>query len=373
MGVQHFMKSIKYSIVIPVYNEEAVLPQTYQRLRRVMDSTGDQYELIFVNDGSRDRTTDIIKDLRSQDETVKLLDFSRNFGHQIAITAGMDYASGAAVVVIDADLQDPPELILKMIEKWKDGYDVVYAKRTQRKGETYFKKMTAHLFYRILQVSTDIEIPVDTGDFRLIDRKVCEELKRLPEKNRYVRGLVSWVGYKQIAVEYERSERVAGESKYPLKKMMKLSWDGLTSFSLKPIQLASYAGGLMLTAGLLYLLGMGLALLLTGTGMSGWNWVIALQLLLSGLMLTLMGVIGEYVGRIYDETRQRPLYIVDESCGFSEKNGGVENENQKSSYTSSRFRYKVLASDQGSAQRNASDRRQASHSIHRGRSSSFRH
>lgn len=365
--------NIRYSIVIPVYNEEAVLLQTYQRLKQVMDSTGDQYELIFVNDGSRDRTVDIIKNLRVKDEAVKLLDFSRNFGHQIAITAGMDYALGAAVVVIDADLQDPPELILEMIEKWKDGYDVVYARRTQRKGETYFKKLTAHLFYRILQASTDIEIPVDTGDFRLIDRKVCEELKRLPEKNRYVRGLVSWVGYKQIAVEYERNERAAGESKYPLKKMMKLSWDGLTSFSLKPIQLTSYAGGIMLMAGLLYLIGMVLGLLLTGSSMSSWNWVIALQLLLSGLMLTLMGIIGEYVGRIYEETRLRPLYIVNKSYGFSERNGGIENENQKGRYSGGRVRHAIFAGDQSAAQRNASDRRQTSDSIHRGRSREVRH
>lgn len=367
------MMDIRYSIVIPVYNEEAVLLQTYQRLKQVMDSTQEPYELIFVNDGSRDRTKDIIRELGDRDAAVKLVDFSRNFGHQIAITAGMDYSSGAAVVVIDADLQDPPELILKMIEKWKEGYDVVYAKRIQREGETVFKKLTAHLFYRILQASTDIEIPVDTGDFRLIDRKVCEELKRLPEKNRYVRGLVSWVGYRQIAVEYERKERVAGESKYPLKKMIKLSWDGLTSFSIKPIQLASVAGGLIFLAGLLDMIGMVLKLILTGNGMGGWNWAIAVQFLLSGLSLSLMGIIGEYVGRIYDETRQRPLYIVNNSYGFAEKNGVIENENQEGRYSSGRFGHSVFAGDQSAAQRNASDCRQASHSIHRGRGSEVRH
>lgn len=367
------MMNIRYSIVIPAYNEEAVLLQTYQRLKQVMDSTQEPYELIFVNDGSRDQTVEIIRNLRDQDEAVKLLDFSRNFGHQIAITAGMDYAAGAAVIVIDADLQDPPELILKMIEKWREGYDVVYARRTQRKGETLFKKLTAHMFYRILQASTDIEIPVDTGDFRLIDRKVCDQLKHLPEKNRYVRGLVSWVGYRQIAVEYERSERFAGESKYPLKRMMKLCWDGLTSLSIKPIQTASVAGGLIFLAGLMDIIEMVLKLIFTGNEIGGWSWVIAVQFLLSGFSLSLMGIIGEYVGRIYDETRQRPLYIVNESYGFAEKNGVMENENQEGSYSSSRFGYSVFTSDQGSAQRNASDCRQAGHSIHRGRGSEVRH
>ncbi|WP_425803556.1 glycosyltransferase family 2 protein [Desulfitobacterium sp. Sab5] len=364
---------IRYSIVIPAYNEEAVLLLTYQRLKQVMDLTQEQYELIFVNDGSRDRTIDIVRDLAKRDTAVKLIDFSRNFGHQIAITAGMDYSSGAAVIVIDADLQDPPELILKMIEKWKEGYDVVYAKRSQRKGETFFKKVTAHLFYRILQASTDIEIPVDTGDFRLIDRKVCDELKRLPEKNRYVRGLVSWVGYRQIAVEYERCERFAGESKYPLKRMMKLCWDGLTSFSMKPVQLASFAGGLIFLAGLIDVFIMVLKLILGGNGINGWNWAIAVQFLLSGLSLSLMGIIGEYVGRIYDETRQRPLYIVNQSYGFAEKNGVIENENQEGRYSSGRFGNSFFAGDQGSAQRNASDCRQAGHSIHRGRGSEVRH
>lgn len=366
---------IQYSIVIPVFNEEAVLEQTYSLLKKVMDSTRERYELIFVNDGSRDRTAEIIQYFSEQDEAVKLLNFSRNFGHQIAITAGMDYSSGAAVVVIDADLQDPPELILEMIRKWKDGYDVVYAKRIQRDGETFFKKQTARLFYRILQASTDIEIPVDTGDFRLIDRRVCEELKRLPEKNRYVRGLVSWVGFKQTAVEYVRKERLAGESKYPLKKMMKLSWDGLTSFSLKPIQFASYAGGALFMAGLFYLVGMIISMLMSGggSGMNGWNWVVLLQLLLSGVVLILMGIIGEYVGRVYDETRQRPLYIVGESYGFQKNERRDEDEDQKGHYTSRRVRNEVFTGDQSSAQGNASDRRQAGDPIYRGRSSGIRH
>ena len=307
---------IRYSIVIPVYNEEVVLCQTYQRLRQVMDTTRESYELIFVNDGSSDHTLEMIKSIRAQDEDVKLISFSRNFGHQIAITAGMDYASGAAVVVIDADLQDPPELILKMIAKWKEGYNVVYAKRTKRKGETWFKKLTARLFYRILSASTDLDIPTDTGDFRLLDRRVCEELKRLPEKNRYVRGLVSWVGFKQTAVEYERDERLAGESKYPLKKMFKLSLDGITSFSYKPIKLATYAGSIIISSGLTYLVVLLLLKIFSKSAIAGWNLVLAMQLVLSGVLLTMMGVTGEYIGRIYDETRNRPLYIVSESYGL---------------------------------------------------------
>lgn len=314
---------IRYSIVIPVYNEEAVIDQTYKRLKQVMDSTREPYELIFVNDGSCDHTTALIKGFRDQDEAVKLITFSRNFGHQIAITAGMDYASGEAVVVIDADLQDPPELILEMIAKWKEGYYVVYAKRTKRKGETFFKKQTARLFYRLLSASTDIEIPTDTGDFRLLDRRVCEELKRLPEKNRYVRGLVSWVGFKQTAVEYERDERLAGETKYPLKKMIKLSLDGLTSFSYKPIKLATYAGSVIITFAFTYLVGMLLFKIFSKSAIAGWNMVIAMQLVSTGIILTLMGIIGEYIGRIYDETRNRPLYIVSESYGIMEKKRNV--------------------------------------------------
>lgn len=315
---------IRYSIIIPVYNEEAVIEQTYRRLKQVMNFTREPYELIFVNDGSRDRSAAMIKDFGSQDDTVKLITFSRNFGHQIAITAGMDYASGAAVVVIDADLQDPPELILEMIAKWQEGYDVVYAKRTSRKGETFFKKQTAHLFYRLLRASTDIEIPVDTGDFRLIDRKVCDEMKRLPEKNRYVRGLVSWVGFRQTAVEYERDERLAGESKYPLKKMIKLSLDGITSFSLKPIKMANFAGAILIFSGLMYMAVLLFLKVFTESAIAGWNLVLAMQCLLTGILSTMLGIMGEYIGRIYDEARDRPLYIVRECYGMKKKERKVK-------------------------------------------------
>jgi dolichol-phosphate mannosyltransferase len=303
---------VKYSIVVPVYNEEEVIHETYRRLTEVMRSTKEAYELLFVNDGSKDRTAEIIKEYSEQDPAVVLLDFARNFGHQIAITAGMDYARGEAVVVIDADLQDPPELILEMIEKWKQGFDVVYAKRTKRKGETYFKKQTAAMFYRFLRAMTDIDIPLDTGDFRLLDRKVCNQMNSIQEKNRFVRGLVSWVGFKQIAVEYERDERLAGESKYPLKKMLKLSMDGITSFSYKPLKLASYAGVTLSGIGFIYLLVVLYLKLFTDSTITGWSSLIVIQLFFSGIILIILGMIGEYIGRIYDETKNRPLYIVRE-------------------------------------------------------------
>ncbi|MFC0216155.1 glycosyltransferase family 2 protein [Paenibacillus chartarius] len=308
-----------YSIIIPMYNEEAVIQETYRRLKHVMSRTGESYELIFINDGSRDRCAQIIKEYSFWDETVKLIDFSRNFGHQIAITAGMDYAEGDAVVIIDADLQDPPELILSMIEKWREGYEVVCAKRVKRSGETRFKKWTAAAFYRVLRASAEIDIPLDTGDFRLMDRRVCDELKRLPENNRFVRGLVSWVGFRQTAIEYERDERLAGETKYPLKRMIKLSLDGLTSFSYKPLKLAGYAGMLLSGAGFLYLLYVLYMALFTTSTHQGWPSLIAIMLIFNGFILLMLGILGEYVGRIYDETKGRPLYIVRECHGMKRK------------------------------------------------------
>ncbi len=301
------------SVIIPMYNEEEVIAETYRRLTDVMRRTGDDYELIFVNDGGVDRSPAIIRELSARDESVKLIDFSRNFGHQIAVTAGMDYASGDAVIIIDADLQDPPHLILDMLDKWREGYDVVYAQRIKRNGESLFKKGSAALFYRILRASTDVPIPVDTGDFRLIDRKVCDEMNRLGERNPFVRGLVSWTGFRQTSIEYERDERLAGETKYPLKKMIKLCLDGLTSFSHKPLKMAGYAGGVMSAIGfvyMLYVLGMAL---FTDSTIRGWASTICLMLIFNGFTLLMLGVIGEYIGRIYDEVKGRPLYIVRET------------------------------------------------------------
>ncbi|MCM3787237.1 glycosyltransferase family 2 protein [Domibacillus indicus] len=315
-AVYMFMKEredMKYSIIIPVYNEELVIRETYSRLKTVMDQADGSYELLFVNDGSQDATIDILKEIAVQDRHVKYLDFSRNFGHQIAITAGMDHAAGSAIVVIDADLQDPPELILDMIEKWKEGYDVVYAKRTKRKGETFFKKQTAKMFYRLLRASTDIDIPLDTGDFRLLDRKVCDQLKDMKEQSRFVRGLVSWVGFKQTAIEYERDERLAGETKYPLKKMLKFSIDGITSFSYKPLKLASLLGVMLSAASSLAILIVLYQRLFTDTTTPGWSSLLLTMLFFNGVILIMLGVIGEYIGRIYDEAKNRPLYILRDS------------------------------------------------------------
>lgn len=307
--------NVRYSVIIPMFNEEAVIQETYRRIKKVMGTTGESYELLFVNDGSTDNCALMVEEYSYWDESVKLIDLSRNFGHQIAITAGMDYSLGDAVIIIDADLQDPPELILKMIEEWKRGYEVVYAKRIKRNGESLFKKWTASVFYRILRYSTDISIPVDTGDFRLIDRKVCDELKRLPEKNRFVRGLVSWVGFRQKAIEYERDERLAGETKYPLKRMIKLSLDGITSFSYKPLKLAGYLGGLLSAGGFLYLMYVLYLALFTDAAVKGWASMIGITLTFNGFVLIMLGILGEYVGRIYDETKGRPLYIVQEFYG----------------------------------------------------------
>jgi dolichol-phosphate mannosyltransferase len=303
---------VRYSIIIPVYNEEEVIVHTYQRLNHVMKTINEPYELIFVNDGSRDKTYEKLEQLEATDSAVRVLDFSRNFGHQIAITAGMDHAQGQAIVVIDADLQDPPELIIDMIAKWKEGYDVVYAKRVSRKGETWFKKASASLFYRILHRLSDVDIPIDTGDFRLIDRQVADQLKEIREKNRFVRGLVSWVGFRQTAVEYERDERQYGETKYPLKKMIKLSVDGMTSFSIKPLKITSYLGVFSSVAGFLYMIYVLYLRVFTDDTITGWASAIIIQLFFSGITLIMLGIIGEYVGRIYDESKNRPIYILRE-------------------------------------------------------------
>jgi len=304
---------MRYSVVIPAYNEEEVLRESHRRLRETMDKLNEDYELIFVNDGSKDSTLDILKALCDEDSHVKMLSFSRNFGHQTAITAGMDYASGEAIIVIDCDLQDPPYVMLEMIRMWKDeGYDVVYGKRLKREGETAFKKLTAAAFYRTLDALTDTKIPVDTGDFRLIDRKVLTALQSLPEHNRYVRGLVSWVGFKQGACEYVREERFAGETKYPLKKMLKLATDGISAFSYKPLTLA-----LGLGIGVCALSFIGLILLLIFYR-SVAAIIAMLSIMVSGVVLCCLGLLGTYMARMMDDVRGRPLYIVGETKGFSD-------------------------------------------------------
>ena len=311
--------AVKYSIVVPVYNEEECILETHRRLKDVMDRSGGTYEIIFVNDGSRDDSADRIRMLCRSDRALRLIDFSRNFGHQAAVTAGLHHASGQAVVIIDCDLQDPPEVILEMIARWKEGYDVVYGKRISREGETWFKRVSASMFYRLLKTLTSVDIPVDTGDFRLIDRKVCDVLGKISEKNRYLRGLVSWVGFKQIAVEYERDERFAGETKYPLRKMLRLALDGITSFSYKPLKIASYLGLAVSAFSFVYLVVVLFQRLFTDSTITGWASIVALSLLFNGIMLMVLGIVGEYLGRIYDETKNRPLYIVNERMGFGDE------------------------------------------------------
>ncbi|MCS1352301.1 glycosyltransferase family 2 protein [Mechercharimyces sp. CAU 1602] len=304
-------EEIMYSVIVPMYNEEEVIALCYERLCEVMKNVDAPYELIFVNDGSQDRTKSIVETLCTADHHLRIINFSRNFGHQPAITAGMEAARGEAIVVIDADLQDPPELILEMIAKWKQGYDVVYAKRRERKGESFFKKATAALFYRTLHFMTDISIPLDTGDFRLLDRKVCAALTLCKERNRFVRGLVSWVGFKQTAVEYERHERHAGQTKYSLKKMIRLSLDAITSFSNKPLILAIYLGFLLASTGFLALFYLMYLKLFTTQVIAGWTSIMSLNIIFFGVTLFMLGVIGQYIARIFDEVRERPLYIIE--------------------------------------------------------------
>jgi len=310
------INKILYSIVVPLYNEELVINENYIRLKKVMDSVEQSYEIIYMNDGSRDKTKDIAEEICRKDENIKLINFSRNFGHQAAISAGMDLAQGDAIIVIDADLQDPPEVIPKMIEKWKEGYEVVYGKRIKREGDSFFKKLSAKMFYRVLKSMTSINIPVDAGDFRLIDRKVCDALTSLPERNRYVRGLVSWVGYKQTFVEISRQERFAGETKYPLKKMIKLAIDGITSFSYKPLAIAGYFGGLTSLIGLISIIGVIINGIVNKTSFLNFGLITAINLLMFGLVFISIGIMGEYIGRIFDESKARPNYIIASTVNY---------------------------------------------------------
>lgn len=316
------MEEVICSVIVPMYNEEAVIPETYSRLTKVMENWGESYEIIFINDGSKDKTKEMLDEICKSDSRVKLIDFARNFGHQVAITAGMDYAAGQCMVIIDGDLQDPPELIPDMVKLWREGNDVVYGKRVSRQGETFFKKTTAKVFYRLLNKLTDVDIPVDTGDFRLIDRRVCEALKQLPERSRYVRGLMSWVGFKQVAIEFERNERFAGETKYPFKKMMKLAMDGIMSFSYKPLKISSYLGTVLSIFSFIYLIKVLIQkIFFPHTALSGWASLIAVSLFFNGIILLMLGIIGEYISRIYDEARGRPLYIISELKNMEDREG----------------------------------------------------
>ena len=304
---------ITYSIIAPIYNELENIPELYRRVSEIMDSTGEPWELILVDDGSTDGSTQAIRDLAKNDEYVRPVIFARNFGHQIAITAGWDYARGDAVVIIDADLQDPPELILEMAKKWKEGYEVVYAVRTEREGESWFKVWTASVFYRLIYRITDVKIPLDTGDFRLMDRKVVDVLRQMRERHRFPRGMSAWVGFKQIGVEYKRAARKAGETKYPFRKMFRLALNAITSFSYFPLQVATFFG--FASAGIAIIaIPVVVALRLAGSHFfEGQTTTLISVLFLGGVQLISLGILGEYVGRLYDEAKGRPLYIVREA------------------------------------------------------------
>ena len=301
---------ITYSIIAPIYNEIDNIPELHRRVKEVMDSSGEPWELILVDDGSTDGSTEKILELAQQDKTVRPVIFARNFGHQVAITAGWDYARGDAIIIIDADLQDPPEVILELAKKWKEGYEVVYAVRGEREGETWFKKFTAAMFYRLIYSITDVKIPVDTGDFRLMDRKVVNVLKQMRERHRFPRGMSAWVGFKQVGVTYKRVARVAGVTKYPFRKMLKLALNAITGFSYFPLQVATYVG--FFSAGISILaIPVVIYMRMMGSGaFFGQATTLIAVLFLGGVQLISLGILGEYVGRLYDEAKGRPLYIV---------------------------------------------------------------
>ena len=301
---------ITYSIIAPIFNERDNIPELHRRVSEVMDTTGEPWELVMVDDGSTDGSTDMILELGKRDKRVRPVIFARNFGHQIAITAGWDYARGDAVVIIDADLQDPPELVLEMAKKWKEGYEVVYAVRAEREGESWFKLWTASLFYRIIYRITDVKIPLDTGDFRLMDRKVVNVLKSMRERHRFPRGMSAWVGFKQIGVEYKRAARTAGETKYPFRKMFRLALNAITGFSYFPLQVATYIG--FFSAGVAAIaIPVVIYMRVTGSqAFFGQATTLIAVLFLGGVQLISLGILGEYIGRLYDEAKGRPLYIV---------------------------------------------------------------
>lgn len=309
----------RYSIVAPIFNEQGNIQNLYDRIAKVMDSTGETWELVTVNDGSSDQSAELLEALSAKDHRVKMVNFARNFGHQVAVTAGLEHTTGDAVIVIDADLQDPPELILEMIERWKAGYQVVYAIRQERKGESWFKLFTAKLFYRMIYRITDVNIPLDTGDFRLMDRRVVNALNSMPEHNRFIRGMTSWIGFKQTGITYVREAREWGETKYPLKKMVKFATDAVTGFSYFPLQIMIYVSFVL---GVLAVLAIPiiavLRLILGFQFLGGQVTNIVLLLLLSSFQLFFLFVMGQYVARIYDEARGRPLYIVANTVGFDD-------------------------------------------------------
>ena len=317
----------KVSVVIPMYYEEEVANECYNKVSSILKKLENyDYEIIFVNDGSKDKTLEILEDVAKKDEKTKVISFSRNFGHQAAVTAGLKEVTGDAIVIIDADLQDPPELIPDMLKLWEQGNEVIYGKRKTRKGESHFKLLTAKMFYKTLNALSDVEIPKDTGDFRLVDRKVVDVVNSLPEHNKFLRGLFSWVGFKQIPYEYERQERFAGKTKYPLKKMLKLASDGIISFSNKPIKLVGALGMFSIVISILLLIYAIISYIFKLNNLSaGWTSIIVAITFFAGVQLLSLWVISEYIGRIYDEAKGRPQYIIDKKINIKD----AKNENEK--------------------------------------------
>ena len=317
----------KVSVVIPMYYEEEVANECYNKVSSILKKLENyDYEIIFVNDGSKDKTLEILEDVAKKDEKTKVISFSRNFGHQAAVTAGLKEVTGDAIVIIDADLQDPPELIPDMLKLWEQGNEVIYGKRKTRKGESHFKLLTAKMFYKTLNALSDVEIPKDTGDFRLVDRKVVDVVNSLPEHNKFLRGLFSWVGFKQIPYEYERQERFAGKTKYPLKKMLKLASDGIISFSNKPIKLVGALGMFSIVISILLLIYAIISYIFKLNNLSaGWTSIIVAITFFAGVQLLSLWVISEYIGRIYDEAKGRPQYIIDKKINIKD----TKNENKK--------------------------------------------
>ena len=308
----------KISVIVPMYYEEKVAEECYKRLTTCLQKLTDYtYEIIIIDDGSKDKTLEILENIASKDDKVKVISFSRNFGHQAAVTAGLKHVSGDAIIIIDADLQDPPELIPQMMQLWEQGNEIIYAKRKKRKGESPFKLLSAKLFYQILNALSDTEIPKDTGDFRLVDRKVVDTINNMPEHNKFLRGLFSWVGYKQIPFEYEREERFAGKTKYPLRKMLKLASDGIISFSTKPLKLVGLLGFISIVISILILIYALLSYFLKLNQLSaGWTSLMVAITFFAGVQLLSIWIMSEYIGRIYDETKQRPQFIINKKINF---------------------------------------------------------
>ncbi len=313
------------SIVVPCLNEQEVLRETNRRLIEVLEQLPQKFEILYVDDGSTDSTPDILREFQALDERIRVVRFSRNFGHQLAITAGLEHAAGDAVAIMDADLQDPPEVLADFVAKWMDGFDVVYGVRAEREGETAFKRWTAKLFYRVIGSLSDTEIPVDTGDFRLMSKQVVDALLTMPERDRFVRGMVSWLGFSNTAVSYRREARVAGVTKYSLFKMMRFATDGVVSFSTLPLRLATWVGFAASGIAILGILITVIERLLGVEGLvKGWASLLVAILFLGGVQLICMGIIGEYVGRIYGESKRRPLYVVKERMGFQARSAATE-------------------------------------------------